>query len=537
MKRVFWRRKAAGGKIPVKGSVVAGPIMKALLLLFSFLITSLPVLAELRLPDLFTDGMVLQQGSVAKVWGWTGANVPIKVSFAGQEYVTKADQKGDWMVTLKDLEANSKGAELRVEAAGEAEVVKDVLVGEVWLASGQSNMEWRVASSAGAQEEIASARDPLLRVFVSSNVAEISPQKDWQGHWKDTRPANTASFTAVGYYFAKVLRAELGVPVGVIECAWGGKPVEAFTSEEALADLPIGQQLLEKKAKAMKAFDPTRAQAVFKKQLEDYQQKLKAWEKDKKARKPRAPRRPANPGKNPSMPSTIYHGMIAPIVGYGVRGAIWYQGESNARPPTAPHYGELLATMVADWRQRWGDDLSFYWVQLANYRQPTTEPGARSDWVVVQDEMRRALETIPKSGMAVINDIGDAGDIHPKNKKDVGARLARWALKQDYGREKVVVSGPLYSGMEKDGERLIISFDYAEGLQTRNGKPPGRFEIAGEEGPWRWAKAELKEGKVILSHPELKNPSRARYAWAENPEGANLVNAEGLPASCFTTED
>lgn len=510
--------------------------MKRFFLSASVLLMTLSARGEVELPHLFSDGMVLQQGSKARVWGWTGAKVPVTVQFSGKSYDTKADQQGSWMVTLKDLKASGQGRDLVIEATGEKTVIKDVLVGEVWLASGQSNMEWRVSSSAGAQEEIASAKDPLLRVFVSANVAETEPQEDWQGSWKDTRPGNTATFTAVGYYFAKKLRAELGVPVGVIECAWGGKPVEAFTSEEALRDLPIGRDLLEKKKEAIAAYDAERAQSNFEKQLKFYKEKLAAWQKDKKGRRPRGPRLMGHPGKNPSMPAAIFHGTIAPIVGYGVRGAIWYQGESNARPPTAPHYQELLATMVADWRKRWGYDLSFYWVQLANFREPTSEPGAESDWVVVQDEMRRALQTIPKSGMAVINDIGEARDIHPKNKQDVGTRLARWALHQDYGKDKVTVSGPLYAGMEKKDGKLLISFDYAEGLKARDGGELKRFEIAGPDGQWRWAVAEIEGGKVVLSHPALKDPVKARYAWAANPRGANLVNAEGLPASCFTTE-
>lgn len=505
-------------------------------IVIALLLTAFPAFAGLKLPQIFSDGMVLQRETTARVWGWTDANAPVKVVFAGQTHETKADQNGDWHVDLKGLKASKDGSELSIESAGANKVIKNVLVGEVWLASGQSNMEWRVSNSANAQREIAKANDPLLRVYVSANVAENKPQKDWQGNWKATEPANTASFTAVGYYFAKRLRAELGVPVGVIECAWGGKPVQAFTSEGALRELPIGKTLLEAKARAVAAYDPAKAEAEFQKQKKVYQEKLAKWKKDKKGRQPRGPRKGVDPGKNPSMPSTIYNGMIAPIVGYGNRGAIWYQGESNANHGTAQQYEELLGCLVADWRQRWGHDLSFYWVQLANFREPTKEPGIESDWVVVQDEMRRALKSISKSGMAVINDIGDARDIHPKNKHDVGDRLARWALAQDYGNKKIVVSGPLYSGMEKKDGKITISFDHADGLKARDGKELQRFEIAGADGKWHWAKAKIDHNKVVLWHDDLKEPAKARYAWAANPQGANLVNGEGLPASCFTTE-
>ncbi len=499
-------------------------------------LTALPSLADLKLPQIFSDGMVLQRETSSRIWGWTDANASVKISFAGQNHSTKADQNGDWHFDFKRLKTSDKGSELTIEGGGAKKVIKDVLVGEVWLASGQSNMEWRVAQSGGADQEIANAKDPLLRVFVSSNVAEVAPQKDWQGNWKTTEPAHTASFTAVGYYFAKRLRAELKVPVGVIECAWGGKPVQAFTSQEALAKLPVGKTLLDGKAKAAAAFDEEKAMARFKTQKEAHKEKMAAWNKDKKGNRPRGPRQPVNPAKNPSMPSTIYNGMIAPIIGYGNRGAIWYQGESNANGGTAQHYEELLGCLVADWRQRWGHDLSFYWVQLANYRKATTEPGIDSDWVVVQDEMRRALKSIPKSGMAVINDIGHPTDIHPKNKHDVGERLARWALVQDYGRKDVVISGPLYSGMAKEDGSIMISFDHADGLKASDGKELQRFEIAGADGKWHWAKAKIVGNTIALSHNDLKAPVKARYAWAANPEGANLVNGEGLPASCFTTE-
>lgn len=506
-------------------------------ILSALFLAALPSVAGLKLPKIFSDGMVLQRDTSARIWGWTDANAPVKVVFAGKSHETNADQNGDWHVDLKGLKASAKGRNLLVEASGATKVIQNVLVGEIWLASGQSNMEWRVSNSDNAKEEIANANDPLLRVYVSANVAENKPQKNWQGSWTPTDPTNTGSFTAVGYYFAKRLRAELGVPVGVVECAWGGKPVQAFTSEEALRKLPAGKILLAAKHKAISAFDPAKAEAEFQKQQKIYRNKLAAWKKDKKGRQPRGPRKAVDPGKNPSMPSTIYNGMIAPIVGYGNRGAIWYQGESNANHGTAQQYEELLGCMVADWRQRWGHDLSFYWVQLANFRKPTTEPGAKSDWVVVQDEMRRALKSIPKSGMAVINDIGHPTDIHPKNKHDVGDRLARWALGQDYGNKKIVISGPLYSGMEKKDGKIVVSFDHADGLKARDGKELQRFEIAGADGKWHWAKAKIDHDKVVLWHDELKEPAKARYAWAANPQGANLVNGEGLPTSCFTTEE
>jgi len=499
-------------------------------------LTILPALAKLQVPHIFSDGMVLQRDSSAPIWGWADAHATIKISFAGQNHQTQADQKGDWQLELKGLKTNAKGSELIIEGGGQKKIIKNVLVGEVWLASGQSNMEWTVAKSAGAQAEIAKANDPLLRVFVTPNVSEKDPQKNWRGNWKHTHPDHTSSFTAVGYYFAKRLRAELKVPVGVIECAWGGKPVQSFISEEALSKLPVGKNLIEMRDKAAAAFDEEKVKKRHQNQMAAYQKKLADWNNEKKGNKPRAPRKAQNPNKSSSMASTIYNGMIAPIVGYGSRGAIWYQGESNTRKGTASHYQDLLGCLVADWRQRWGHDLSFYWVQLASYQNKVKPPKNTNDWVVVQDQMRRALKSIPKGGMAVTNDIGHPTNIHPGNKNDVGERLARWALAKDYGRKDIIVSGPLYSGMEKNEGKLIISFEHSAGLKTRDGKEPQHFEIAGADGKWHPAKAKISGEKITLSHESLKAPLKARYAWAPNPESANLVNGEGLPTSCFTTE-
>lgn len=492
--------------------------------------------AKLTLPQFFSDGAVLQRGGAAKVWGWTDAGAEVKASFAGNQLTTKADDQGNWAVTFQGLKANATGQDLVISKGNESKTIKDVLVGEVWIASGQSNMEWRVASSANAKNEIAAANDPHLRVYVSGNFATANPQDDFAGKWQSASPDTVGQFTAVGYYFAKHIRKEVGVPVGILECAWGGKPVESFISDSVMKALPEGKALVEKKKNAIVAWNPAAANAQFEKQKVAFQKKLQEWEKEKKGRRPRGPRKPTDPRVNPSLHSTIFNGMIAPIAGYGAKGALWYQGESNANHGSANEYEELLGAMIGDWRQRWESNLSFYFVQLANYREPSTKPGVESDWVIVQDEMRRALKSIPNSGMAIINDIGDARDIHPKNKQDVGARLARWALNKDYGKTGHLICGPLFASAEVDGDKIVITFEHAKGLKSRDGGPLKRFEIAGADGTWHWGEAQLKEGKVIVWNDKISVPKKVRYAWAENPEGANLVNEAGLPASCFTTE-
>lgn len=482
--------------------------------------------AALDMPSFFSDGMVLQREGAAKVWGWDVEGAEVSVFFGNQKETAKANTEGRWEVTFQGLKATGEGATLTVTSGEQTKVIKDVLVGEVWIASGQSNMEWKVSKSEGAKVEIAKSNDPFLRVYLSPNVATAEPQIDFPGKWTAASPKTTGEMTAVGYYFAKRLREELQVPVGVIECSWGGKPVESFISEEALKALPEARGVLEKKARAIAGWDPEATQKRF-------ENALAKWEADKKGRRPQLP---LDPQVNPGLASTIYQGMIAPIAGYGAKGAIWYQGESNANGGTAEIYEELLGCLVADWRRRWHSDLSFYYVQLANFRAPSTEPGIKDDWATVQDEMRRALVSIKGSGMAVTNDIGTANDIHPKNKTDVGSRLARWALGKDYGDESIVVSGPLFRNADERQGKMVLSFEHNTGLKTRSGGPLKRFEIKGEDGAWRWAEAQIEEGKVVVWSEEVKKPAAVRYAWASNPEGANLVNGDGLPASCFTTE-
>ena len=467
--------------------------------------------AEIKMPAFFSDGMVLQQEIGAKVWGFGVTGETVNVEFSGQKLNATTSDDGKWEVNFKDLKASKIGQVLTVSSGGEKREIKNVLVGEVWIASGQSNMEWTMNKTHSAAEAKI-AKDELLRIYVTKNITAASPAKDFAGNWKETDPKNNGRFTAVGYEYAKVLRERLDVPVGIIECAWGGKPVEAFTRDEAFRKIPEAKNLVVKKEGLMKQ-----------------------WKKLREAKEPK-PTKMKNPELNDRLHSTIYNGMIAPIAGYGARGVIWYQGESNANPESANHYGELLKGMILDWRAQWGSELSFYYVQLANYNRNKKDGPL---WVTVQDEMRRLLDECPRVGMAVINDIGDAKDIHPKNKKDVADRLARWALSKDYGVEKVVLSGPLYKSHKivNDGLQLEVSFEHAVGLNAREGKELGGFELQDMEGNWKSAKAMIKAGKVIVSHSDIKKIKNVRYAWQSNPKSANLVNAEGLPTSCFIGEE
>lgn len=495
--------------------------------------------AGLVLPHFFSDHMVLQRERAVAIWGTADADAMVRVSFKGKTAETKPDAAGRWKTAIETGPADSRGAELTITSGKDTITIQDVLVGEVWFASGQSNMVFRMKQARDAEEFIAKADFPDVRFFDGPNVTASEPQSDIEGKWAACTPETIASWSAVACFFAHKLHQELGVPVGVIESSWGGKPVEAFTSREALNTLPGTKALVDALLTAEKTYDEKKAQAAYEQALEKWKaQSAEARTKGQKLahgqRKPTPPNRPLETERNPGV---LFDAMIHPFIGYTIRGAIWYQGEANARYGAVP-YDQTLPLMINDWRQRWADDFSFYFVQLANYHAPSTEPGVPDAWPLLQDRMRRILATTPKTGMAVINDVGDAKDIHPKDKRTPGERLARWALAKDYGRQ-LVWSGPLYKNRTTQGSAMTITFDHAgDGLKSRDGGTLKRFEIAGEDKKWHWAEAKISgKDTVTVSSRDVPQPAAVRYAWAANPEGANLVNSEGLPASVFRTDD
>ena len=512
--------------------------MHSALLIPAVLCLKVPVVSGIELPAMFGRHAVLQREEAVLVWGWGKAGELVNVTFAGQSKQTTADDKGNWRVELDALKASASGQVLEVTGTESGRLrVSDLLVGEVWMASGQSNMQWALSSTERAKQDIPRADHPAIRMFLTDLVTAASPRRRVGGEWNVTTPQNAGKFSAVGYYFALKLHAEVGVPVGIIRTAWGGKPSEAFTSRETLMSKPEGRALVQKLEAETRRFDLGRAVAQYEKKLEGWENIRKAnrAEKDPKKRKklPRKPQKPSPPALSPKRPGAIYNGMIHPWAGYAMKGAIWYQGESNAG--RAKEYETIFPLLIQDWRKQWKRELPFYFVQLANFRRPTGRPGQASSWAELQNAQRLALR-LPNTGMAVINDIGAAGDIHPRNKKDVGERLARWALANEYGRKDVVVSGPLYRDFKVEGSKVRISFEYAEGVKTSDGGEPGRFEIAGKDQVWYWGKAVIDGEAVLVSSEEVPEPVAVRYAWASNPEGANLVNAAGLPASLFRTD-
>lgn len=468
--------------------------------------------AEVTLPALFGDSMVLQCDMPVPVWGWADPGEDISVVFAGQTKHTKADQDGRWLVKLDALAANSETTALTISGQNKI-TINNVLVGEVWICSGQSNMEWPISQSANSEEEIASANHPAIRLFnVPRHITAATPQEKGLGEWQVCSPETVPGFSAVGYFFGRRIQAELDKPVGLIGSNWGGTRIEPWTSLSGFRAVPELKEIAEQ---------VSTAQAIAAKQEEEV-----AIERTE--------------------PSAIYNAMIHPLVPYAMRGAIWYQGESNGMEGMS--YYHKKRALVAGWRKLFNPDLAFYWVQLANFKEPSENPAGGYGWSTIREAQRKAL-TIPHTGMAVTTDIGEAGDVHPRNKQDVGHRLAQWALHQTYGDENLTPSGPLYKSHTVERDSIRITFDYVgkglmagakQGLNPTNEVADGsleQFAIAGEDRQWHWAKAVIDGETVVVSSENVPNPAAVRYGYRMNPEGANLYNKDGLPASPFRTDN
>lgn len=496
--------------------------------------------AELSVPHFFSDHMVLQRERAASIWGKADTGAEVTVTFKGKSATSKAGADGRWRAQIETGAADATGAVLTVSAGADKVEIKDVLVGEVWFASGQSNMFYTMNRSPEYAGLIAESKHPALRMFNAPLVTAAENQDDIEGSWQASTPEAVPGFSAVAFFFARKLHLELGIPVGVIKSAWGGKPVETFTSREALNTLPGTKALVDAMLKEEASYDQAKAETAYTTKLEQWKATMasaKGKSAEERKRLPKKPDAPKRPLLTEGKPGVLYAAMIHPFVGYTMRGAIWYQGEGNAKPGAVP-YDQTLPLMINDWRKRWADEFSFYYVQLASYHAPSTAPGTPDPWALVQDRMRLVLGTTPKTGMAITNDVGEANDIHPKNKKDPGERLARWALAKDYGKE-LVYSGPLFKSSEMKDGAIRVTFDQSgTGLKARDGGALKRFEIAGADKVWHWAEAKIDgTDSVIVSSPQVKQPAAVRYAWAANPEGANLINSEGLPASVFRTDD
>lgn len=668
-------------------------MQRIIITLLTLLLTAPAALAEVTLPAVFGDHMVLQRDKEVRIWGKAKPGEQVVVSFAGGQKKVKADGQGNWAVKLAKHAASAQGQTLTIQGKNKIEI-KDVLVGEIWVASGQSNMGWRVHQSANAKEEIAASDNDQIRMWTAALTVKTEPAFDVKGRWAVASPKTTGEFSAVAYYFARNLQEELGVPVGVLHSSWGGTPVEAWTSRDKLNSIEWAKPILQRYDAALKAYPkakhdydkaykrwvdtrdgpkntghkagyakpefddskwktmklpqmwekaglPNKDGVVWFRKTIDLPdgwagQTLKlslgpiddgdttyfngtqvgisaasvdgGWQRERNynvhnslvkagkltiavrvvdlngdggiwgkpeqltltradgqgeavslagewkyhlAHEITTKNRPARrPGtlfgpEHPHAPAGLYNGMIAPIVPYTIQGAIWYQGESNAS--RAQQYYKLFPGMIDDWRARWGQgDFPFLFVQLANYRKPTDKV-VDTDWAQIRHEQLKTHRRTLNTGMAVTIDIGEANDIHPRNKQDVGKRLARWALVDTYGKKDLVKSGPLFQGHIPNavGGKTVIEVAFIEtgtGLRVRGEGPLQGFTISGKDGKFVVAKAEiikLQDGTsdtVRVWSDKIKEPFAVRYAWEDNPTEANLVNEEGLPASPFRTD-
>ncbi|WP_255025357.1 sialate O-acetylesterase [Coprobacter tertius] len=636
--------------------------LTVLIFLLTFAISPL-INAQIKLPGIFSNNMVMQRNSPVKIWGTADKKEPVEITFKGEKYKTRANSKGEWQVTLP---AMSHGGPFTLEIKGKKNTItlQNIMIGDIWLCSGQSNMEWPVSFALNGKEEIKSADYPNIRLYNVPQKMEIVPMNNINAKWEPCSPETAGNFSAVAYFFARDIYRETGIPLGVINSSWGGTIIETWISSDAYAQVPENKK---------RDFDSQQIKDVMdfnkagKGGIKEYQNSVladkgltekwynnntatSAWDemqipgewsntplagtdgvvwfsydiilpKDMAGKQARLslgkiddndvtwvnsteigqtngcntdriytiPAEVLKPGKNNitvritdetsyggftsepqqlyiktgdnekvslagtwkyrtaltnkefykasigpnSMPSILYNAMINPFIGFPIKGVIWYQGESNA--DNAHAYRTLFPSLIQNWRKKWGYDFPFYWVQLANFMAKDIEP-SESQWAEVREAQSMTLST-PHTGQAVIIDIGEAGDIHPKNKQEVGRRLALIALNKDYGKTDIHYTGPTFSSMEKKGNKIIVTFDTQDSqlvIKNKYGYIEG-FAIAGKDQKFVWAKATLKNGKVIVWSDDVIDPVAVRYGWGNNPD-INLFDTEGLPAVPFRTD-
>lgn len=509
--------------------------------------------AKLSTAKIFSNHMIIQRDLAAPVWGWDKPGTEVTVSFAGQEHKATADKEGRWQIKIKPLAANTISQAMIISSsAGEKITYRDILIGDVWICSGQSNMEWSVKQSHNPQQEISQANHPMIRLFdVSGHIIASSPQDRLQrpSSWQACSPKTVTNFSAVGYYFGRELQQQSSVPIGLLGTNWGGTRVEPWTPPVGFRKQPE-LATLSKNVDAQLVTTPS-GKAVW----STFAQQASQWAATVKqciAEGRSVPPAPQSPGPtNHNEPCSIYNAMVHPLVGYGVRGAIWYQGESNSGEGI--HYLPKLKALVEGWRDVWQQpaDFPFYFyvVKLAQFHKHSTNPEGGDGFARIRVAQDR-IQELPHTGVASAIDIGHPSDIHPKNKQDVGKRLALWALRDVYGKKDTVVSGPTFKELKVDGNTATIHYRHVgSGLMVGKKKDSfqpvlatpdvklASFAICGADRKWHWADALIEGNMVKLSSPAVNTPVAVRYAYRGNPANANLYNKEGLPAIPFRTDD
>lgn len=486
--------------------------------------------ANVRLPALIADNMMLQQKTKAALWGWAtpGEHIVITAGWLKAPITVIADKQGNWLANITTTAAG--GPYTLTFKANNTIEIKNVLLGEVWICSGQSNMEFTIAKGprsweAGVnnyEEEVAKINNPKIRMFTVEEVASDSLKKDTKGEWQEANPQNARLFSAIAYYYGREIFEKTGFPVGFINSTWGGTPAESWTKKEVLLSEPDLKVMVDR-------FEKQRAD--YPQAMKQYNAGLAKWKADTATLKkqniklPKAPAKPKGGSVDNNTPSALYNGMIAPIIPYTIKGFIWYQGESNA--DRAYQYRKLFPALIKGWRADWhNQDLPFYFVQISPHYTQNGE---------IREAQLLTYETVPHTGMVVTTDNGDSALVHPRNKELVGKRLALWPLKYDYGFKNIVSSGPVYKSMKIEGNKIRVSFDEVNGgLVAKNGDL-NEFTIAGENQIFHTAKAVIDGNSIVVSSPLIDKPVAVRFAFRAIPD-PNLYNAAGLPASPFRTD-
>lgn len=495
-------------------------IKKVTWLVLGFIASAWYVRAEITLPSFISSNMVIQSGMPVPIWGQAVAGERITVVFRNQKKTTAAGKSGYWKVMLDPMKPSGTSSVMTVSGTNTIKI-ENVLVGEVWVCSGQSNMEFPLAKGASWRtgvynydEEVAKANYPEIRLFIVKSNKADSPLSGCQGEWKVCTPENIRDFSAVGYYFARYLNSRIHRPVGMIESAVGGTHAELWTRMEIMANNPLYAAVFEEYHQDLKKY------MDYKIALSQWNKKLKEGAKDSSVTAA-----PPLKVKEPWRPACLWNAMVQPLIPYAIKGVIWYQGESNDGRASA--YSQVFANLIASWRKEWKQgDFPFYFVQIAAEKDKTP---------ILRDAQTQVWKTVNNTGMAVAIDEGDSANIHPRNKALIGERLAYWALAKDYGFKDVAFSGPLYKSMKISGNSLQLFFDFAEKGLLAKGDHLREFYVAGADKQFYPAKAVISGNTVIVSSEKVETPLYARYAW-KNYMHPNLYNQQGLPAIPFKTD-
>ena len=511
--------------------------MRNQLIIGIFLCVLSTLYSELSVPSIFSSGMVLQRNQPNPIWGWSDKNTEVNISFSGDVYSTVSNVEGYWRIELSPKEANALEQDMVIKSGDNIITINDILLGEVWLCSGQSNMQWSLLNSFNSDLELPTAKFPLVRLLSIPHYGTQKPQNDFQGGWQAVNPKSAKQFSAVGYYFGKILHQNLNVPIGLIDNSWGGSTCEAWIPIDVLSSIEEGRSYIKYFEKLMNSFDADKA-------MSDYEDKMNFWRlslneaRVKGLPEPRKPWKKANPFTGQHRPGNLYNGVLHPIIGYGIKGVIWYQGEGNVK--RAFDYRKVFPKMIETWRKDWGQgDFPFYWVQIADYLNESSIPSEFSLFAEIRESQTLTLNKLKNLGQAVIIDLGEARDIHPRNKRDVASRLARIALARDYGLE-IPYKNPSYAGMEIGDGFIVLDFnDIGDRLYSFDSNELKGFILCGEDGVFSKAKAGIIDGsKIKVWAKGINDPVAVRYAWESNPI-CNIYSQTGstlLPLTPFRTD-